>query len=108
MADTLQTLQATFQILQSQVNDLRAACSPDDRKLFDAKYQAAGDAYWKYADEALTNNDAQVQALAAQLDTVNAWLANATKEMGNMSKVLDQIDKALTLGAQLAALAIAL
>jgi hypothetical protein len=103
MTDVLQTLLATFNALQLQEVELLAACKGNQRAQFEEKYKQARKAYWAYLDGAFKNDDDEVAALATQLNVVNAWLANATKEMGDMSKVLDQIDKALSLGEQLAA-----
>jgi hypothetical protein len=102
MPNALSDVQNTFTTLDAQYNMLRAACTTDaDRNALAGKYATAQKNYQTCIGQMLSDDDAQVAALSAQLKAANTEVAKAVTEMGNMSKVLDNITQAITLGAQL-------
>jgi len=104
MANALIDVQNTFLSLDSQYNMLRAACKTDqDRAALAAQYAAAEKNYQTALNEMLEDDDAQVAALSKALKAANGVVSNATKEMGDMSKVLDGITTAISLGSKLIA-----
>jgi len=103
MTDVQQTLLATYKTLQLQEGMLRAACSTEQAKVLDENYSAARKAYWEYMDRAFQNNDAEVEALAVQLNAVNGELSHSLEQLNNINKVLQTISVALALGIKLAA-----
>jgi hypothetical protein len=102
MANALADVQNTFTSLDQNYNMLRAACqTDDDRKALDAKYEAAESNYDQCVDKMLADTDPQVATLLANLKPLNDQVAKAVTEMGNMSKVIDTVTQAVTLGSQL-------
>jgi len=102
MANALIEVQNTFITLDRQYSLLRAACQTEqDREALAAKYAAAQSAYYACVNKMLSDDDAAVAALCTQLKTANKVVAQATEQMGDMSKVLDNITKALDLGSSL-------
>jgi hypothetical protein len=104
MANALLDVQHTYTSLDAQYNMLRAACVDDDqRNALADQYAAAELAYDKCVGQMLEDDDAEVAALSTQLQAANAVVDKSVEQMGNMSKVIDNITNALTIGAQLAA-----
>jgi hypothetical protein len=106
MSDVLSTVQATFLSLDSQYNLLLAACKNTQQKdALENQYAVAQKAYQMCVDNMLSDDDAQVAALSAQLKAANQAVSQSVTEMGNISKVIDDITTAVTLGAKLASMA---
>ena len=104
MANALIEVQTTFLSLDSQYVMLRAACKTDrDRAALAAKYAAAQKNYQTTLNQMLKDDDAQVAALAKQLKAANAAVNHATQEMGDISKVIDDLATAIDLGSKLIA-----
>lgn len=104
MNNALQSVQATFLLIDAQYNLLRLACtSQQQRDALAGQYAAAEDAYEACIDKALEDDNPAVAALRTQLDAANAQVKQSVAEMGDMSKVIDRITTAVTLGANLAA-----
>jgi hypothetical protein len=102
MANALSDVQATFLSLDAQYNTLRAGCkTPAQRDALAAQYSTAQQNYQSTLNATLADDDAQVAALSTQLKAANAQVVRATVELGNISKVIDDITTAVTLGAQL-------
>lgn len=107
MPNALQELQDTFLTLQSQIDMLSAACQTQgQRDSLQDQYTKARVAYYATLDKAFHDDDPQVANLAKQLAEANTKLKNAVQEMGNMSKTMDEITKAVSLVANLAEKAI--
>jgi hypothetical protein len=105
MANALSVVQATFTDLDAQYNMLRVACtSQQQRDDLAARYAAAEDAYEACVDKMLTDDAPQVADLAAQLKTANDQVKQAVAEMGDMSKVIDHLKNAITIGAKMVAM----
>lgn len=103
MPNALQELQDTFLTLQSQIDMLSAACqNQEQRDSLQDQYTKARVAYYATLDKAFHDDDPQVADLTAQLAKANTQLKNAVQEMGNISKTIDEITKAVTLVANLA------
>jgi hypothetical protein len=102
MANALTDVQNTFLSLDSQYNMLRAACKTDlDRANLAAKYAEAQKNYQTTLNKILDDDDVQIAALSKELKAANLVIDQATKEMGDMSKVLDGITTAIDLGSKL-------
>jgi hypothetical protein len=102
MANALSDVQATYLSLDSQYNTLYAGCQTQpQRDALAAQYSAAELNYQSTLNATLEDDDAQVAALSTQLKAANALVVRATVEMGDMSKVINNITSAVTLGAQL-------
>jgi hypothetical protein len=106
MANTLSDVQATFQSLDAQYNFLLAGCQTQaQRDALAAQYAAAQENYQSALNATLTDDDAQVAALSTQLKAANAQVVQATAQLGNISKVISDVTTAVSLGAQLVAMA---
>jgi hypothetical protein len=103
MADTLSTVQATFNSLDEQYTLLLAACqTPEQRTALEQQYAVAQQAYQMSLGKMLSDDDPEVATLSSELTAANKEVAQSVSEMGNISKVIDGITKAVTLAAQLA------
>jgi hypothetical protein len=106
MANALTDVQNTFLTLDDQYSMLLAACrTQQDRDLVGAKYAAAQKNYQTCLNQVLEDDDPEVTALSKQLKAANAVVAQATVEMGDMSKVLNSLTTAIDLGSKLIACA---
>jgi uncharacterized protein (UPF0264 family) len=104
MANALTEVQNTFLSLDSQYNMLRAACKTDqDRTNLAAMYADAQKNYQTCVNKILEDDDAQVAALCKALKAANSVVDQATKEMGEMNKVIDGLTTAIDLGSKLIA-----
>jgi hypothetical protein len=105
MANMLIDVQATFLSLDSQYNILLAGCKTQaQRDVLAAQYAAAQQNYQRTLNATLTDDDAQVAALSTQLKSANLQVVQATAQLGNISKVINDITTAVSLGAQLVAM----
>lgn len=102
MANALIDVQNTFLTLDSQFNMLRAACQTDaERNALDAQYSAAQQHYYAVLNAQLSDDDAQVAQLSTQLKAANTLVLQATSQMGDISKVIDNITTAVSIGVKL-------
>jgi molecular chaperone GrpE (heat shock protein) len=104
MANALADVQATYTNLDDQYTMLLAACTSEEQRVeLSAKYAQAQDAYNACVEKMLQDDAPEVADLSTQLKAANDQLKKAVAEMGNMSKVLDNLTTAITVGAQLVA-----
>ena len=105
MANALEDVVDTFVTLDAQYAVLRLACKTHaDRDALDARYATAQENNEECTDEELQDDDAEVAALSKKLKDCNEELKKAEVEMGNMSKVLDNLTEAVTIGSRLMAI----
>ena len=81
---------------EDQLNTLRNAI---------AKSQ---DNYFAAVQSILHDDDPEVAALSSQMKTIQLTLDQAVKQMGNIAEFLNDVTKAVDIGSQLAAKAVAL
>jgi hypothetical protein len=102
MANALLDIVDTFNALDAEYNLLRVACQTQaDRDALAAKYAEAQENCEKCTNQCLEDDDAEIAGLDKELKGCNDQLKKAVTEMGNMSKVLDNLTQAVTIGAQL-------
>lgn len=105
MANALLDVLDTFLSLDKQYTVLRLACRTQaDLDALDAEYVAAQKNFDDATDEELEDDDAAVAVLSQELKDCNAEVKQAETEMGNMSKVLDNLTEAVTIGSKLVAM----
>jgi hypothetical protein len=105
MANALSDVQATFLSLDAQYNVLFEGCkNQTQRDALAAQYSTAQQNYQSALNATLTDDDAQVALLNTQLKAANAEVVKATAQLGNISKVIDDITTAVSLGTQLVAM----
>lgn len=106
MADTLADVQATFLLLESQINLLLAAVSTQaQRDALTSQYEAAARNYQATLTAAFAEDDARVAALDDQLKAANSEVSRATDNLVDINGVIHHIATAVTLGTQLVAMA---
>jgi hypothetical protein len=104
MANALLDVIDTFTSLDANYDVLMVACQTQtDRDALKAKYAAAQANVETCTGKALEDDDAEVAELSKDLKICNDEIKIAETEMGDMSKVLDNLTQALTIGAQLIA-----
>jgi chromosome segregation ATPase len=104
MANALVEVVDTFKALDAQYNLLRVACRTQaDLDALDAEYAAAEENCEKCTNQYLGDDDAEIAQLCGELKTCNDELKKAVTEMGDMSKVLDNLTEAVTVSSQLIA-----
>jgi hypothetical protein len=106
VANALIDVQNTFLTLDSQYNMLLAACqTAADRDALAAQYSKAQQNYQAALNAVLSDNDAEVAALSTQLKAANTQVLQATSQMGNISKVINDIVTAVSIGVKLISMA---
>lgn len=104
MANALSDVQNTFLTLDQHYNMLRAACqTQDDRDALGVRYATAQKNYQTCVNQFLAADDPAIAAVCLQLQAANNVVSQAEKEMGTITKVMDHINTAVTLGEQLIA-----
>jgi hypothetical protein len=104
MANALLEVVDTFTALDARYNLLWVACQTQgDRDALDANYVAAEENVETCTGKALEDDDAEIAQLSNELKTCNDEIKKAVTEMGGMSKVLDNLTEAITIGSQLIA-----
>jgi outer membrane murein-binding lipoprotein Lpp len=105
MANALTDVQNTFLLFDAQYSVLLAGCTsqPQREALID-QYAAAQLNYQKALNATLEDDDAQVAALSQQLKAANTQVVQATANLGNIARVIDDITTAVSLGAKLVAM----
>jgi len=102
MANALLDVVDTFTSLDAQYNMLRIACkTPADLVTLDARYATAQARIEFCTENELEDDDDEVAILDTQLKARNFELKKATTEMGDMSKVLNNLTEAVTIGGKL-------
>ena len=105
MANALLDVVDTFLSLDKQYSTLRLACrTKADRDALDRQYSTAQDNNEECTNQELEDDDAEVAALSKELKECNEELKKAETEMGTMSKVLDNLTEAVTIGSKLVAM----
>ena len=104
MANALEDVQNTYLTLDQHYNMLLAACqSQVDRDALGVRYSTAQKNYQICVNQFLAADDPTVADVCLQLQAANNVVSQAEKEMGTITKVLDHVNTAVTLGEQLIA-----
>ncbi len=102
MANALAEVQDTFVSLNANYTMLRVACRSDaERQELADRYTKAQAEYYDCVNKMLSDDDAEVATLCKELTDANKGIKNSIQMMGEISKVIDIIDTALNIGAQL-------
>jgi hypothetical protein len=109
MGDALNALETTYFTLQTNLNPTLAACPDQDTKdQVMAQYVAARQNYWSCINHAFHDDDPALQALVVQVDAANTSLTTIADHLGDITTVIDDITKVVTIGEQIAAKVISL
>jgi hypothetical protein len=109
MGDALSTVEGIYTSLQASLDDMLMACPTQaDRDTVMSKYVAARENYWNCIKKAFHDDDPALQALVAEGKTDIDAIKNINDSLGDITKVIDTITHAVTVGSQFAAKLIAL
>jgi len=109
MGDALSTLEGIYTSLQASLDDMLMACPTQaDRDIVMSKYVAARENYWNCIKKAFHDDDPAVQALVAEGKEDIDAIKKINESLGNITKVIDTITNAVTVGSKIAAKVIAL
>jgi hypothetical protein len=108
MSDALSTLETIYFTLQSNLDDMLAACqTQDDRDSVMTQYVAARASYWKCINHAFHDDDPALIALVAQAKVNIAQFDKIDESLGDIAKVLNIITETVTVASQIASKVIA-
>lgn len=104
MAETLQELQDTYETLSDQIDLLSAACQTrEQREALSEQFEKAQQNFFAARNKCFEENDAEVAKLTIDLHQANQRIGQLLEEMGNISKCIDHITEAVSIGSSLAA-----
>ena len=104
MNQSVEALEKQYFFLTQSLSDLVDQGAPADE--LDAMRKAIVQSrtnYWKAINNVLHDDDPEVASLVSQLSAAQLNLEAGLKNLGNVTKVLDVITKAVDIGSQLAA-----
>jgi hypothetical protein len=106
VANALIDVQNTYLTLYASYDKMRGQCTTQEQMdSLDAQYEAAQKTYYATLNKTLEDDDAAIAVLSTNLQAVNKQVTTAVAVLGDMSKVIDLVTQAVTLGAQIAAAA---
>lgn len=107
MGEALSAVEALYFELQQKIGMLSlASTTQEQRDAFTSQYVAARAAYWNCVNKMFHDDDPQVVALTTQLKAATDDVKQSEKELGNISKVIDDVTEAVTIAGKLATLAV--
>jgi hypothetical protein len=108
MSDALTSLESIYFAIQKNISSVLAACKTQaQRDQIMAQYVAARQNYWQAVNKAFHDDDPAVKALVTQATTSITKLNALSTSLGNITTVINDITKAVTIGSQIAAKVIA-
>jgi predicted DNA-binding protein (UPF0278 family) len=108
MNPSIQALENQYMLLRNSLPELEARCETEDQRSTLRKAVAQSrDNYSAAIRSILHDDDPDVAALTSQMNTIQLTLDQTVKHWGDIAKVLNGITKAVDIGSQLAAKAVA-
>jgi hypothetical protein len=108
MSDALTTLESTYFVIQKNISMLLAGCKTQaQRDQIMAQYVVARQTYWQAVNKAFHDDDPALQALVTQANTALTKLNAIGTSLGNITTVINDITKAVSIGGEIAAKVIA-
>jgi hypothetical protein len=104
MGNSLQALESQYMLLTQNLSEVLAACTTQEEK--DAvmqQYVTARRNYWNSIAKVFHDDDPAIVSLVKQMGAEQKQLKDATRKLNDISKVLNIITDAVTLGTALAA-----
>ena len=107
MGPSLQSLEDQYMLLTQQLPMILAACpTQTQRDQVTTQYVAARRNYWAGILKTFHDDDPQIASLVQDMKTEQQQIEAAVKQLDNISKVIDAITKAVTVGTELLAKAV--
>jgi hypothetical protein len=108
MNPSLQALEDQYMLLRKSLPELEPRCETEDqRNILRNAVAQSRDSYFAAIRGTLREDDAGVVALTVQMNTIQLALDKEVKDVGDVEKALNVITKAVSIGSQLAAKAVA-
>jgi hypothetical protein len=109
MNPSVESLENQYFLLRESLSNLMAqGATPDQLNQLRTAIAKSRDNYWLAARRIMHDDDPDVKSLVSQLNLVQLSLAATIQHLGDIAKVIDAITKAVNIGSQLAAKAVAL
>ena len=109
MGPSVEALENQYFLLRGSLSTLTGqGAMPEQLKALREQIATSRNNYWTATRSILHDDDPRVEALVSQMNTQQISLEATIKHLGDMSKVLDAITKAVAVGSKLAALAVPL
>lgn len=109
MNDALAALEKQYFFLNDSLSDLiDKGATEDELNSMRAAVVQSRTNYWRCISRILHNDDPAVKELTTRLNLQEIELEHAVKTMSGVAQILNVVTEAVSIGSQLAALAIAL
>jgi hypothetical protein len=107
MSDALTALENQYDFLTDHIDAMEDACNGDATLLHNLRnaYAKARHNYQAALNNAFRENDIQVASLTQQLNDEQKMIINDLNDLSKIASIIDQLTKAVALGAKLVALA---
>jgi hypothetical protein len=104
MGDALSALEQIYFSIQSNLNDMLAACKTQaQRDKVMSQYIAARQNYWQCVNKAFHDDDPELQAIVAEAKTDITALQGIDDNLGKIAKVISMLTQAVDIGSKIAA-----
>ncbi len=109
MNPSVEALENQYILLRGSLSTLTAqGANPEQLVEVRAAIAKSRDNYWLATRRIMHDDDPEVQSLVSQMNTVQLSLDATIQHLNDVAKVIDAITKAVDIGSQLAAKAVAL
>jgi hypothetical protein len=106
---TLALLENQYESLRASLTTVETQGAPEDKlNTLRNAIAKSRDNYFAAAEKILHDDDPEVAALSSKMKTIQVTIDESVKQMGDVAKFLDDVTKAVDIGSQLAAKAVAL
>ena len=105
MSQSVAVLERQYIFLQGCLSDVMSQdATPEQLDLLRSAIAQSRSNYYKAINATLQDDDPQVASLVSQMNMAQLNLEAGVKNLGNVSKILDVITKAVEIGSQLASM----
>jgi hypothetical protein len=109
MNPSVESLENQYFLLRTSLSTLMAqGATPDQINQLRAAIAKSRDNYWLATRRLMHDDDPEVKSLVSQMNTVQLSLDATIQHLGDVAKIINAITKAVDIGSQLAAKAVAL
>lgn len=106
---SLALLENQYESLRASLTTVETQGAPEDQlNTLRNAIAKSRDNYFAATEKILHDDDPEVAALSSKMKTIQVTIDESVKQMGDVAKFLDDVTKAVDIGSQLAAKAVAL
>ena len=103
MGPSLQALEDQYMLLTQNLSMILAACpTQTERDQVRTQYVTARRNYWNSIQKVFHDDDPQIVGLVQEMQTEQKKIQDATNHLNNISRVIDIITQAVSVGTTLA------